>query len=180
MKLFFASLTFTILSLVSSAQTKDTCCRVEIYLLNGKYTFRPDNFSPIGYFMPLKAYLADTPLVHDDEVLAYEVPRDSTQPYYFNLKESTANRLDSIARRAPLFDGVPIAIVVDGVPVFGAYLWNVTSSFGCDWIMALPFPGRLVLYPGVPHYCFTPAHPDPRNNPRLMDRFQKTHRIINH
>ena len=76
MKLFFASLTFTILSLVSSAQTKDTCCRVEIYLLNGKYTFRPDNFSPIGYFMPLKAYLADTPLVHDDEVLAYEVPRD--------------------------------------------------------------------------------------------------------
>ena len=180
MKLFFASLAFIIFSLVSTAQTRDTCCHIEIYLLNGKYTFKSDNLSPIGYFMPLKAYLADTPLVHNDEVLAYEVPRDSTQPYYFNLKESTAKRLDSIARKAPLFDGIPIAIVVDGVPIFGAYLWNVASSFGCDWIIALPFPGRLVLYPGAPHYCFTPVHPDPRKNQRLMDRAQKTSRIINH
>jgi hypothetical protein len=180
MKPIFASLIFTLLSFAAIAQTKDTCCHVEIYLLNGTYTFRPDRFAPIGYFMPIRAYLADTPLVHDDEILAYEVPRDSTQPYYFNLKEHTAKKLDSIAKKASLSGGLPIAVVVDGVPVYGAYLWNIASSFGCDWIFAIPFPGRLVLYPGVPHYCFTPGHPDPRNNSRLMDRFQKTYRIINH
>jgi len=180
MRFLSAFIILVITTSTMSAQTKDTCCHVEIYLLNGTYTFRPDQFSPVGYFMPLRSYLADSPLVHDDEVLAYEVPRDSTQPYYLNLREPAARRLDSLAKKAPPFDGLPFAIVVDGVPVFGAYLWNVSSSFGCDWIMAMPFPGRLVLYPGLPRYCFTAAHPDPRNNGRLMDRFQRTYRIINH
>lgn len=180
MKPIFASLIFILLGFAAIAQTKDTCCHVEIYLLNGTYTFKLDRFSPIGYFMPIRAYLADTPLVHDDEILAYEVPRDSTQPYYLNLKEPTAKKLSSMAHQASLSNGLPFAVVVDGVPVYGAYFWNIASSFGCDWIMAMPFPGRLVLYPGVPHYCFTPAHPDPRNNSRLMDRLQRTYRIINH
>jgi hypothetical protein len=180
MRSFFISAILLFLSFASIAQSKDTCCKVEIYLLNGTYTFRPDNFSPIGYYMPLRSYLADTPLVHDDEIEGYEVPRDLTQPYYINLKIATAKRLDSIAKKAPPFDGLPIAIVVDGTPVFGAYIWNVNSQFGCDWIMAMPFPGRLVLYPGMPHYCFTPDHPDPRANELLMDRMQRTYRVVNH
>lgn len=170
---------FFLLQNILDAQP-DTCCKVELYILNGTYTFRPDNFSPIGYFMPLKQYLAAKPFVSDEEIIGYEIPRDITQPYYINLKEETAKRLDSLAKQAPLFDGLPFAVVVDGVPVFGAYIWNIASSFGCNWIMALPFPGRLVLYPGVPHYCFNSLHPDPRANDRLMDRMRRTYRIVNH
>ena len=178
---FFLALIISVLAAYTlPAQTKDTCCHVEIYLLNGTYTFRPDGFSPIGYFMPQRSYLADTPLVHDDEITGYEIPRDSMQPYYLNVKPETAHRLDSIAHRAPEFDGLPIAVVVDGVPVFGAYIWNVSSKFGCDWIMAVPFPGRLIFYPGLPHYCFSTQHPDPRADARLMDRMHRTWRIINH
>ncbi len=179
MKSLFTTIILVCLWLASSAQ-RDTCCRVEIYLLNGTYTFRPDNFSAIGYFMPQRAYLADTALVHDDEITGYELPRDPKQPYYLNLKESTAHRLDSMAKKAPLFDGLPMAIVVDGVPVYGVYLWNMASSFGCDWIMAVPFPGRLVFYPGVPHYCFSAVHPDPRGDARLIDRMDRTGRVIHH
>jgi hypothetical protein len=170
----------SLLSIAAAGQKRDTCCHVEIYLLNGTYTFRPDNFSPIGYFMPERSYLAATPLVCDSEITGYEVPRDSMQPYYINLKEETAHRLDSIAHKAPPFDGLPIAVVVDGEPVFGAYIWNVASQFGCDWIMAMPFPGRLVLYPGIPHYCFNAAHPDPRGGTRIIDRMRRTYRVINH
>ena len=180
MKLFFIILILALSVSICDAQKKDTCCHVELYLLNGTYTFRPDGFSPIGYYMPVHAYLADTPLVHDDEITGYEVPRDSTQPFYLNLKESTAHRLDSIAKKAPLFDGLPIAVVVDGEPVYGVYLWNINSSFGCDWILAIPCPGRLVFYPGVPHYCFSAVHPDPRKNPRLIGRMEQTGRVINH
>jgi hypothetical protein len=179
MKSLSALLLLTLLSIAGCAQSAQPS-HVEIYLLNGVYTFRPDNFSPIGYFMPQRSYLADTPLVHDDEITGYEVPRDSTQPYYINLKEATAHRLDSLAHRAPPFDGLPFAVVVNGQPVFGGYIWNVSSPFGCDWIIAVPFTGRLVLYPGMPHYCFSPLHPDPRQAPALMDCFRQSWRIINH
>lgn len=180
MKFLSALIIYTLLAWTAQAQVIEKCCHVEIYLLNGTYTFRPDNFSPIGYFMPQLSYLADTPLVHDDEIVAYEIPRDSSQPYYINLKPATAHRLDSMAKKAPPFDGIPFAIVVDGTPLFGAYLWNVNSSFGCDWILAMTWPDRIGLYPGLPHYCFSAAHPDPRGGSIIMDRFRRTDRLIFH
>jgi hypothetical protein len=179
-KVFFTAFILLISPAYAFGQHRDSCCHIEIYLLNGTYTFRPDGFSPIGYFMPQHAYLADTPLVHDYEITGYEVPSDSMQPYYLNVTGAISHRLDSLAKNAPQFDGLPIAVAVDGEPVFGAYIWNLSSRFGCDWIMAVPFPGRLIFYPGLPHYCFSPQHPDPRADRRLIDRLERTYRIIHH
>jgi hypothetical protein len=180
MRSFFIIVVFILIGFASSAQATDKCCHVEIYLLNGTYTFRPDNFSPIGYFMPQRGYLADTPLVRDDEILSYEIPRDSSQPYYMNLKAPAAKKLDSLSKKAPLFDGLPFAVVVDGTPIYGGYLWNLSSSFGCDWILGWSWPDRIGFYPGLPHYCFSPAHPDPRGDSMLMDRFRRTGRLVFH
>lgn len=180
MKFISALIPFILITFAASAQGPEKCCHVELYLLNGTYTFRPDNFSPIGYFMPQHSYLMDTAWVRDEEIIGYEIPRDSSQPYYINLKPATAHRLDSIAKKVPTFDGLPFAVVVDGTPVFGAYLWNLNSSFGCDWILAMPWPDRIGLYPGLPHYCFTAEHPDPRGESLIMDRFRRTGRLIFH
>jgi len=179
---FFIALVLLFTTLTAGAQTKpkETCCHVELYLLNGTYTFRQDNFSPIGYFMPKDSYLAPTPFVLDSEITTYELPKDSSQPYFIHLSPNAAKRVNALAAKAPLFDGVPFAVVVDGRPIYGAYLWNVNSSFGCDWILAMSWPDRIGIYPGLPHFCFSAAHPDPRGDAFLIDRFRRTGRIMLH
>ena len=155
-----------------SAQPANTGCKVELYMLKTNHIPKADMDEPIGYFMPSKSDLADNPLVADNEMLGYDIQKDSTRPYAFNITNTAAVRVDSIAKKVPLY-GLAFAVVVNGEPVFGGYFWSPSSSYVCSWLTAFAVADRISIYP-----CYSGfGYIDPRLNPALIDCLKKTNRV---
>jgi hypothetical protein len=153
------------------AQAATTGCKIELYMLKKNHIPQADIDEPIGYFMPSKADLADYPLVADNEIMEYDIQKDTTRPYAFNITKKAALRVDSIAQKVPLY-GLAFAMVVNGEPVFGGYFWSPSSSYVCTWLTAFAAADRISIYP-----CYSGmGYTDPRLNTTLMDCLKKTSR----
>lgn len=155
--------------------------RIEVYFLN---EYKPVSDSSF-YFEPTENQIADTPFIYDAEILGYEIQPDTSHNshneeynYYILLSKSGQQKIRQL-ENIPLDRGIPFAITVDRVPVYGGYFWNIVSSFSCDWIVATGHPmEKLEIASGLPDYYFTKEYPDPRHNDNLIDALNKTDRLI--
>ena len=171
MRLLVLGILCCLRSCVLPAQPANAACKVELYMLKTNHIPQTDIDEPIGYFMPSKSDLANNPLVADNEMLGYDIQKDSTRPYAFNITKLAAVRVDSIAKKVPLY-GLAFAVVVNGEPVFGGYFWSPSSSYVCSWLTAFAVADRISIYP-----CYSGlGYTDPRLNPMLMDCLKKTNR----
>lgn len=174
------SLTFT--TIVSGQNTAISKPKIEIYLIS-KLT-RPDSLQPKNnYFLPTANDLSDTAFIKDEEILSYKIYQDSAQHkirklYSFLLNSSGQKKINDL-KNIPLCCGKKFAVVLNNKPVFGAYFWNLYSSFGCTWLTTVAFHNaELVLMKGLPENYFDETKQDPRDNKDLIDAFKSTGRLI--
>ena len=154
------------------AQNGSSGCKVELFMLKGHAEAQTDIDDPMGYFMPVTADLQAQPLVPDNEMLSYDINKDSTKPYYINLSKAEAKKVDSLVKKIPLH-GLAFAIVVNGEPVYGGYFWSPSSSFICTWVTAYAVGDRIVIHKGYDDMGYA----DPRQHAKLMDCLKTSNRL---
>jgi len=154
---------------------------MEIYLL--KNSFQENKHKPeFNYFFPSKGELCDSPFILDSEILAYDIKEDTIKnrkAYTFLLKESAAEKINNL-KDIPLCCGLKFAVTVNSTPIFGAYFWNVYSSFGCNWIVSFArSEGKLKLMKALPSEFYDKEHEDPRGNNDLLEACRISNRLVN-
>ncbi len=154
------------------AQKAGGGCKIELFMLKTHAEPQTDIDDPMGYFLPAKAELQDQPLVPDNEMLSYDINKDSTKPYYINLSKFEAKKVDSLVKKIPLH-GLAFAIVVNGEPVYGGYFWSPSSSFICTWVTAYAVGDRIVIHKGYDDLGYN----DPRQNAKLIDCLKLSNRL---
>jgi hypothetical protein len=63
------------------------------------------------------------------------------------LNDSGKEKLSNL--EIPL-QGLAASVVLDGIPIYGFWFWNIVSSFGCDWVYTYPMD-NLELKFGLPN-----------------------------
>lgn len=156
--------------------------KIEIYLL------KPSAFDSLPmedfYFEPNKNDIVDTPIIKDQEILAYNFKKnenDEVSYSYIDIKEGAVTKIVELP--IDLSHGRRFALTVNGLPVFGGYFWNGLSSFGCNWIAVVVFRDKerqtkLGLGKGVGYSkVFSEARKDPRGKADLLNAFNKSGRL---
>jgi hypothetical protein len=153
-------------------QSKTTAQGFEIYLVNKSYP-NPDLLkagdSCLYCFNPDKTILHDTALIVETDIEYFDWNNQT-----ITLKESGVQKLGKL--KIPL-QGLAVALCIDKEPVYGFWLWNMVSSFGCDYICAFiqPSSNSLKLEAGLPNNWFKAI--DPRQNEKLK-KFLKEKGIL--
>jgi len=155
--------------------------KIEIYLLNN--ASNPNQYQPKNkYFLPTTEQLSENAFIRDDEICGYKIYQDTSKQkrgklYSFILSKSAQQKINAL-KNIPLCCGKKFAVVLNGKPVFGAYFWNLISSFGCNWLTALAYcNGELELINRLPESNFDETKQDPRNDKALIEAFKSTGRL---
>lgn len=169
--------------------TKVTKPKIEIYFLNNaskiyfaqlrdNYFNQPAN----NYFLPTAEQLSEIAFISDDEITGYKIYQDTSKQkrgelYSFILSKSAQEKINHL-KNIPLCCGEKFAVVLNGKPIFGAYFWNLVSSFGCTWLTAFACSNEgLYLMKGLPENYFDETKQDPRNDKALIEAFKSTGRL---
>jgi len=107
---------------------------------------------------PTKDVLFDEPLIERSDVEYFDWNSQRVQ-----LNEAGRAKIQRL--KIPL-EGLPVAVVVDGKPIYGFWLWNLYSSFGCDSVYTYPMLGFKIGF-GLPDG--NTYGEDPRFDNRLKD-----------
>jgi hypothetical protein len=92
-------------------------------------------------FKPTKQDLFDSAFIKQIDIEYFDWENQSIK-----LNESGLKKINTLD--IPL-QGLPVAISIDKRPIYGFWLWNVVSSFGCDWVYAYPELGFKIEF-GLP------------------------------
>ena len=153
--------------------------KIEIYFLKNEPTQSGND-----YFLPTAKDLADTAFIHDNEIIGYGIYPDSfhltRQPIYVVFLNISGKQKLATIKNISLCCGKRFAMVLNDQPVYGAYLWNDISSFGCSWLTAFSFAGNISISKGLPEDYFDKTRDDPRNNKNLLNAFKISGRLIEH
>ena len=171
----FKIIMLAILGFAFGEKSESQTHTIEVYLLKEIQTASDTDF----YFSPTLTQIADTPFIRDSEIIGYEIVPDTIQGerHLLLLNKSGQRRVGELSDIS-LQHGLPFAVVVDNVPIYGGYFWNYFSSFSCDWITVPAFASdKLEIKRGLPYYYFTKDHPDPRNDERIMASLLGTGRL---
>ena len=166
----------------SIGQAPNSSCKVEIYLL--KHSGKPSSENASDYFLPSKKDISDTPLIHNNEILEYEITghptahalstelSDTVYSYRFVTGIDVLKRLQESNVNVSL-QGLPFPVVVNGQPVYGAYFWTSLSSFSCSWMTSY------ITQKGfsIESARFSASKPDPRQNIWLINCLKRTNRL---
>lgn len=139
---------------------------LEIYLVKHSFPdFTKERVEDYCYycFDPQKKDLFDTPLIKQNEIEYFDW--DNQQ---IKLTNSGLKKIDSL--KIPL-QGLAVAMVLNGEPIYGFWFWNAVSSFGCDRVCAYPKLDFKIEF-GLPSN--NTKGKDPRFNPILQDHLIKT------
>ena len=124
-------LVFTISSallLISGCYCKKPERGFEIYLVDITY---PDftvekELESLYCFIPEKSDLFDKPILIEKDIEYFD-----WENQVLVLNDSGKEKLSNL--EIPL-QGLAASVVLDGIPIYGFWFWNIVSSFGCDWV----------------------------------------------
>jgi hypothetical protein len=108
---------------------------LEIYLVNHDYPdFKKEYTDEHCYycFEPQKCNLYDTSLIKQSDIINFNWEKQS-----ITLSDEGLHKIKNLT--IPL-QGLAAAFTIDGEPIYGFWLWNILSSFGCDRVFALIYP----------------------------------------
>jgi hypothetical protein len=149
---------------------------VEIYKVRGyEHTGSDPSYQS---FDPEEVELEATPVVADSDILSYDLGS-----HVFDLTFSR-DELGTRVGQIPVY-GEPFVLTVDEARVFGGWFWTAISSVGCWSCVTIEpdFPAdvgnqpKIELKYGYPMTLERPS-PDPRLDPRLIDRLKADGRLI--
>lgn len=156
--------------------------KIEIYFLKESeklFSTQPRS----NYFNPTSEELSDTAFIKNEEIEGYRVYEDSLYPksgklYSLIISTSGQQKINAL-KNIPLCCGKKFVVVLNNQPVFGAYFWNLVSSFGCTWLTTFAYCNdELILLKGLPNNYFDKTKEDPRGNVDLIEAFRSTGRLI--
>jgi hypothetical protein len=149
---------------------------VEIYEVRGYETSGSD----LSYqsFEPDAVELEATPVLEDSEILTYDLGS-----HVFDLTV-TRDELKTRVGQIPMY-GTPFVLAVDGARVLGGWFWVAISSVSCtrcitlepDFPVDIAYESKIELEYGYPSTFERPS-PDPRQDPRLIDRLREDGRLL--
>jgi len=139
---------------------------LEIYLVKQTFPdFTKEHSDSFCYycFEPKKVDLFKSALIKHSDIEYFDWGNQ-----IIKLNDSGLNKIKSL--KIPL-QGLAVAISIDSEPIYGFWLWNVVSSFVCDWVYAYPELGFKIEF-GLP--TGNSKGTDPRYNDKIEKFLIKT------
>jgi len=155
-----------ILILILSFSTKAQKSGLEIYLIEQNFPdFTKDRKESDCYycFEAKKEILFTDPLIKQSDIEYFDWDRQ-----FIKLTNSGKEKIDSI--KIPL-QGLPVAMVLNGNPIYGFWFWNLRSSFGCDRVFTYPKLDFRIKF-GLP--ATNTNGKDPRYNYLILEHILKS------
>jgi hypothetical protein len=134
---------FIILTFFIVGCNKSTELGIEIYQVNIPYPDFTKNPEPDCYycFEPTENDLFETALLRESDIELFDWEKQ-----HIILTEKGKRKMEKLD--IPL-QGLPVAMTLNGKPVYGFWFWNIFSSFGCDRVYTLPKEDFKIKY-GLP------------------------------
>ncbi len=115
---------------------------IEIYQVK-QSTLPHSNEGSTGYFFtPDKSALAAAPLLTEADLDHFDFEQQQVV-----LNQQGKAKIGAMT--IPL-EGVPVAVVLNGKPLYGFWFWHMASSHGCDWVAAYPTHNFKIIH-GIPN-----------------------------
>jgi len=132
------------IAIIICALTRTEGQGLEIYLVKHEFPdFTKEHSDSSCYycFEPIKVDLFDTALIKQSDIEFFDWNNQSIK-----LNDSGLKKIKN--QKIPL-QGLAVAITIDKEPIYGFWLWNIVSSFGCDWVYTYPEIGFNIEF-GLP------------------------------
>ena len=111
---------------------KPTESGIEIYQVKVSFPDFTKNTEPDCYycFEPTKNDFFETALIKESDIKLFDWEKQQ-----IILTEKGKKKISEL--EIPL-QGLPVAMVLNGEPIYGFWFWNYISSFGCDRVFTYP------------------------------------------
>jgi len=93
-------------------------------------------------FEPKKSELYDKPIITESDIEKFDWKNQK-----IILTEEGKQKISEL--EIPL-EGLAVAMVLNGKPIYGFWFWNIASSFGCDRVYTYPQLGFEIKF-GLPN-----------------------------